>query len=79
MKTKETVLHAKVSSQFKRKSERVFARLGLTTDAAINMFLAQVSQRNGLPFEVVLGGVGPDGTFWSDKIRRDSFAEVYGD
>ena len=79
MKIKETTLHAKVSAQFKRKSERVFARLGITTDTAINMFLAQVSERNGIPFQVALGGVGEDGTFWSEKIRNDSLTELYGD
>ena len=78
MKAKETVIRAKVNAQFARKSERVFARLGLSMDTAINMFLAQAAVRNGLPFDVVLGGVGDDGTFWSEEIRRDSLAEIYG-
>jgi addiction module RelB/DinJ family antitoxin len=78
MKATETIIRAKVRKTFARKSERIFSKLGITTDEAINMFLAQVIERNGIPFTVVLGGVGDDGNFWSEKIREDSLAEVYG-
>ena len=52
MKTNETVIRAKVDKKSARKAERVFARLGLTTDAAINLFLHQVDLQSGLPFAV---------------------------
>lgn len=74
----QTVIHAKVDKASARKAERVFAKLGLSTDQAINIFLAQVIERKGIPFTVTLGGTEDDGTFWSEKIRQDSLAEVYG-
>jgi len=54
MKATETILRAKVNKATMRKSERVFLKLGLTTDAAINMFLARVSASKGIPFPVRL-------------------------
>ena len=52
MKTKETLIRAKVDKKSARKAERVFARLGLTTDAAINLFLHQADLQSGLPVPV---------------------------
>ena len=54
MKTTDTILRAKVNKTFARKSERIFARLGLSTDEAINIFLARVSEEKGIPFPVRL-------------------------
>ena len=78
MRATETVIHAKVDKKSAKRAERVFAKLGMSTDQAINMFLAQVIERKGIPFTVTLGGTEDDGTFWSEKIREDSLAEVYG-
>ena len=52
MKANETVIRAKVDKKSAEKAERVFAQLGLTTDAAINLFLHQVDLQSGLPFAV---------------------------
>ena len=52
MKTTETILRAKVNKAAMRKSARVFTKLGLTTDAAINIFLTRVSASKGIPFPV---------------------------
>ena len=54
MKSTETTLRATVNKTAMRKSERVFIKLGLTTDAAINMFLTRVSASLGIPFPVRL-------------------------
>lgn len=78
MKNIDTIIRAKVRKSFAQKSGRIFAQLGISTDDAINLFLGQVIQKKGLPFTVALGGVGDDGTFWSEKIRQDSQAELYG-
>ena len=78
MKSTDTIIRAKVRKTFARKSERIFARLGISTDAAINLFLAQVIAHKGIPFTVTLGGTEDDGTFWSEKIRQDSLAEIHG-
>ena len=36
----------------KADTERIFQRLGISTSEAINLFLAQVKMRKGLPFDV---------------------------
>ncbi|PID55484.1 type II toxin-antitoxin system antitoxin, RelB/DinJ family [candidate division KSB3 bacterium] len=48
----DAVVRARVDSELKRDTEKVFERLGLTTTEAIRLFLAQVKLREGLPFEV---------------------------
>jgi len=54
MKSTETILRATVNKTVMRKSERIFIKLGLTTDAAINLFLTRVSASQGIPFPVRL-------------------------
>jgi addiction module RelB/DinJ family antitoxin len=54
MKSTETILHAKVNKAAMRKSERVFTKLGLTTDIAINLFLTRVCASKGIPFPLRL-------------------------
>ena len=51
---KDTVVRARVNSDLKEETEKVFDSLGLTTTEAIRMFLAQVKLRGGLPFDVVI-------------------------
>ena len=51
---KDTVVRARVNSELKEETEKVFDSLGLTTTEAIRMFLAQVKLRGGLPFDVVI-------------------------
>ena len=38
----------------KEASERIFHQLGISTTEAIRLFLAQVTLRHGLPFDVTL-------------------------
>lgn len=47
-----TLLRARVNTSRYRKAEKVFARLGMKTSDAINIFLAQVALREDLPFSV---------------------------
>ncbi len=54
MKTNQTLLKATVNRTFMRKSERVFAKLGLSTDDAINVFLAEVARHRAIPFRLAL-------------------------
>jgi DNA-damage-inducible protein J len=51
---KSAMVRARVRAELKRRAERVFSRLGLSTTQAITIFYRQVEVRNGLPFDVVL-------------------------
>lgn len=54
MATKQAYIRMRVDPEIKEASERIFEQLGLSTTEAIRLFLAQVTLRHGLPFEVTL-------------------------
>ena len=47
-----TLFQARVSTRRLRRAERVFARLGMTVEEAVNLFLAEVALSGELPFAV---------------------------
>ena len=47
-----TLFRARVPTERLKWAEKVFARLGMRTSDAFNIFLAQVELRNDLPFAV---------------------------
>lgn len=52
--SKTTMIHARVQSDLKTDTEKIFRRLGLSTTEAISVFFSQVRLRKGLPFEVTI-------------------------
>lgn len=50
--TKTAMIRARTTPAVKADTERIFRRLGISTSEAINLFLAQVKMRKGLPFDV---------------------------
>ncbi len=52
MTAKTTLFRARVPAQRLKKAEAILSRLGLNADEAVNMFLAQIEIRKGMPFEV---------------------------
>ena len=52
--SKSVLVRARVPVRRLRNAERVLDRLGLKTGDAINMLMAQVELRQGLPFEMSL-------------------------
>lgn len=47
-------LNIRTEKEIKANAEKIFEALGLNMSSAINIFLRQVIQENGLPFEVKL-------------------------
>ena len=47
-----TLFRARVPSRRLKRAEKVFARLGMKTSDAFNIFLAQVELRNDMPFAI---------------------------
>ena len=47
-----TTINVNVDKELKEKSVAILKGLGLNMSTAINMFLAQVVKRDGIPFEV---------------------------
>ena len=46
-----TTVQARISPELKQEAESVFAEIGMTTAEAIRVFLKQVVNRGGLPFQ----------------------------
>lgn len=49
---KTAVMSARVSPELKKRTEKLFNRLGLTVSEAFNLFLNQADLKQGLPFAV---------------------------
>ena len=49
---KTEVIHARVQSDVKRESEKIFDAIGLTMSQAVDMFLRQVVLKKGMPFRL---------------------------
>ena len=47
-----TAINVNVDSKIKEEATNILKGLGLNMSTAINMFLAQVVKRDGIPFEV---------------------------
>ncbi|MBD5646381.1 MAG: type II toxin-antitoxin system RelB/DinJ family antitoxin [Desulfovibrio sp.] len=47
-------MNIRMDSGIKKQAQELFAALGLDMSTAVNIFLRQAIQRQGLPFEVVL-------------------------
>jgi DNA-damage-inducible protein J len=45
-------LNIKVDDEVKRQADAVFAQIGLTTSAGINVYLRKVAATRGIPFEL---------------------------
>ena len=52
MKAKQVTVAVTIDAETKRDAELIFKSLGLTTSAAINIFLRQVVLQRALPFYV---------------------------
>ncbi|MDX1950226.1 MAG: type II toxin-antitoxin system RelB/DinJ family antitoxin [Rickettsiales bacterium] len=48
---KTAVINVRVEPKAKNKAEKILAKVGLSISEAVNMFIAQVNNHNGLPFE----------------------------
>lgn len=49
---KNATISMRIDDQLKSETEAIFHQLGMTTTEAINIFLAAVRNRKGLPFQV---------------------------
>jgi addiction module RelB/DinJ family antitoxin len=53
---KAVLVRARVPAKRLRNAERILGQLGLKTSDAINMLMAQVELRQGLPFDMTVTG-----------------------
>lgn len=53
MESMTTSINVNVDAKNKEEATSILKSLGLNMSTAINMFLAQIVKRNGIPFEIV--------------------------
>lgn len=61
--SRTAMIRARTAPELKEKAEHIFARLGLTSADAINLFYAQVALHNGMPFAVKIPNKTTTATF----------------
>jgi DNA-damage-inducible protein J len=71
--SKTAMIHARVQSDLKADTEKIFKKLGLSTTEAITVFFSQVRLRNGLPFEVKI----PNKTTLETFRKTDAGRELH--
>jgi addiction module RelB/DinJ family antitoxin len=67
------ILRAKVPARRLQRAEGILQKLGLTPSDAVNILLAQIETRQGLPFEV---SVQPNSLFTADE-QAAAWTESY--
>lgn len=55
MSTNSATIAFRVKPEVKRRADRLFARLGMTTSTGMNILLMQTLEHRGFPFQIVLG------------------------
>ena len=71
--TNSVLFRARVPADRLKKAEKVFARLGMKTSDAFNIFLAQVELRKDMPFSITskpepLLTTAQQGKAWEDAL-----------
>lgn len=69
-----TILRTKVPARRLQRAEKILRKLGLTPTDAVNMLLAQIEIRQGLPFEVT----AQPKALLSAEEQAEVWTETYG-
>ena len=75
MKDTSVLLRARVPGERYRNAERILKRLGINPGDAVNLLLAQIELRQGLPFDVSLG----DTSLLSATQQAQAWTEAMGE
>ena len=70
-----TILRTKVPARRLQRAEKILRELGLTPTDAVNMLLAQIEIRRGLPFDVT----AQPRQLLSAEEQAAEWTEAYGD
>lgn len=53
-----SMITARVDTEKRKAAERVFSEVGLTTSAAVNLFICAVAMNGGIPFRIGVKNAG---------------------
>jgi addiction module RelB/DinJ family antitoxin len=66
-----TTIQIRTETQVKERADSIFKRLGITMSDGINIFLRQVNQHGGFPFEVKLGNTAAGDKEYAVKMYAE--------
>jgi DNA-damage-inducible protein J len=72
-----TSLNVKVDQDVKRQADLVFAQLGLTTSAGINIYLRKVAATRGIPFDLRLDDDEADAMALARSLSRKALNDAW--
>ena len=64
-----TMITARVDSEKRKAAEKVFDEVGLTTSAAVNIFICAVAASGGIPFAVGNQMMAAGMSRWNGNVR----------
>ena len=75
------LINVRLETELKEKAEELFAELGLSMTAAINIFLRQAVRSRSIPFDITLNSVPNEETMAAIreaiKVAHDPKAKTY--
>jgi addiction module RelB/DinJ family antitoxin len=74
MSKRTAVVRTRVPARRLQRAQKILHKLGLTPAEAVNMLLAQIEIRNGLPFEVNVGAK----PLLSSEEQADAWTKAFG-
>lgn len=69
--TKSAMIRARIEPKLKADVEKLFAKLGVSSSEAIQMFYAQVRLHKGLPFDVHIPNAATRKTFCDTDAGKE--------
>lgn len=76
--TRMTTVSFRTRQLLKKKAEGIFEDMGISTSAAINMFLSQVVREKGMPFTPSAQRKNEQGVSGTTKVANDNAADSAG-
>lgn len=68
---KSTTVRARIDADLKADAEHILAKLGLSVSEAINLFMAQIKLRKGIPFDIRVPNEETLQAFQDSEVERD--------
>lgn len=72
-----TTIQVRTNEKIKKTAQHILAKLGLDLSTAINIYLVQIIEKKGLPFEVLTEN-GLTATEEKEILKEIAWAKKYG-
>lgn len=74
--TQESVVRSRVDKRTKEKAEKIIGKLGLNMSDAIRIYLKQIINHKGLPFDMKLPSATTVGALQEDMSKKKRYSSM---